>query len=50
MVALTALMSLPLTLLASRLTAFHRRVQLAAGALSIGFGLWLLASHLLGAP
>jgi ABC-type nickel/cobalt efflux system permease component RcnA len=49
MVVLTALMSLPLSLLAARYGAFERRAQLAAGAASLALGGWLLVSHLLGA-
>jgi ABC-type nickel/cobalt efflux system permease component RcnA len=43
MIALSALLSLPLTLLESRYAAIQRRLQLAAGAWSCGLGLYLLA-------
>jgi hypothetical protein len=46
MIALSALLSLPLTLLESRYAALQRRLQLAAGAWSLGLGLYLLVQHL----
>jgi ABC-type nickel/cobalt efflux system permease component RcnA len=45
MLALSSLLSLPLGYLEARYSAFHRAVQLAAGAASLGLGLYLLASR-----
>jgi len=42
MLILSGLLSLPLAYLEARYAAFHRGVQLAAGAASVAFGLWLL--------
>ena len=47
MVLLTALMSLPLQLLAARYQLFHLRVQLLAGACSLAVGLLLFYRHAL---
>jgi hypothetical protein len=43
MLILSGLMSLPLAYLEARYAAFHRGVQLVAGAASVAFGLYLLA-------
>jgi ABC-type nickel/cobalt efflux system permease component RcnA len=51
MLVLSALLSLPLRYLETRYAAWHRGVQLAAGAVSVVFGLWVVAerAHALGA-
>jgi ABC-type nickel/cobalt efflux system permease component RcnA len=43
MLILSGLMSLPLAYLEARYAAFHRGVQLVAGAASVAFGFYLLA-------
>jgi cytochrome c biogenesis protein CcdA len=48
MFALSALMSLPLQLLASRYRVLHLRVQMLAGACSLALGLLLFGRHALG--
>ncbi len=45
MLALSALVSVPLAFVEARYAALHRAVQLAAGAVSAGFGLYLLVEH-----
>ena len=45
MLALTALLSLPLDSLRRRFDALQRVVQLAAGLASAGLGLWMFAVH-----
>jgi ABC-type nickel/cobalt efflux system permease component RcnA len=45
MLLLTALMSVPLALVESRFATLHRLVQLAAGAASVGLGLYVLLEH-----
>jgi len=49
MLLLSALMSVPLAFVEARYAALHRAVQMAAGATSLGFGLYLLAVHAGGA-
>jgi ABC-type nickel/cobalt efflux system permease component RcnA len=48
MLLLSALMSLPLAYVEARYASVHRAVQVAAGAVSVAFGLWLLGQHALG--
>jgi sulfite exporter TauE/SafE len=48
MLALTALLSLPLDSLRRRFDALQRVVQLAAGLASAGLGLWMFAAHAAG--
>jgi hypothetical protein len=45
MLALTALLSLPLDSLRRRFDALQRAVQVAAGLASAGLGLWMFAVH-----
>lgn len=47
MLLLSGLMSLPLAYLQSRYAVLHGRAQLAAGAVSVAFGCWLLGRHAL---
>jgi cytochrome c biogenesis protein CcdA len=49
MLLLSALMSVPLSYVEARYTALHRAVQVAAGAVSVAFGLYLLWEHAAGA-
>lgn len=45
MLLLSVLMSVPLGYVESRFAAVHRAVQIAAGAVSVGFGFYLLVEH-----
>ncbi|HEY8148288.1 MAG TPA: urease accessory protein UreH [Vicinamibacteria bacterium] len=49
MLLLSALMSVPLSYVEARYAALHRAVQVAAGAVSVAFGLYLLWEHAAGA-
>jgi high-affinity nickel permease len=49
MLLLSALMSVPLSYVEARYAALHRAVQIAAGAVSVAFGLYLLWEHVVGA-
>jgi ABC-type nickel/cobalt efflux system permease component RcnA len=49
MLLLSALMSVPLAYVEARYAALHRAVQVAAGAVSVAFGLYLLWEHTAGA-
>ena len=49
MLLLSALMSVPLAYVEARYAALHRAVQVAAGAVSVAFGLYLLWEHVVGA-
>ena len=49
MLLLSALMSVPLSYVEARYAALHRGVQVAAGAVSVAFGLYLLWEHAAGA-
>ena len=49
MLLLSALMSVPLAYVESRYASLHRAVQVAAGAVSVAFGLYLLWEHAAGA-
>lgn len=45
MLLLSALMSLPLAYVEARYAAVHRGVQIAAGLVSVAFGVWLVAER-----
>lgn len=47
MLLLSGLMSLPLAYLQARYAVLHGRAQLAAGAVSVALGVWLLGRHAL---
>ena len=49
MLLLSALLSVPLAYVEARYAALHRAVQMAAGAVSVAFGLYLLWEHTAGA-
>ena len=49
MLLLSALMSVPLAYVEARYASLHRAVQVAAGAVSVAFGLYLLWQHAAGA-
>ena len=49
MLLLSALMSVPLSYVEARYAALHRGVQVAAGAVSVAFGLYLLWENAAGA-
>ena len=49
MLLLSALLSVPLAYMEARYAALHRGVQVAAGAVSVAFGLYLLWEHTAGA-
>jgi len=49
MLLLSALMSVPLAYVEARYASLHRAVQVAAGAVSVAFGLYLLWEHAAGA-
>jgi ABC-type nickel/cobalt efflux system permease component RcnA len=49
MLLLSALMSVPLSYVEARYAALHRAVQVAAGAVSVALGLYLLWEHAAGA-
>ena len=49
MLILSALLSVPLAYVEARYSALHRAVQVAAGAVSVAFGLYLLWAHTAGA-
>jgi ABC-type nickel/cobalt efflux system permease component RcnA len=48
MLLLSALMSVPLAYVEARYATLHRAVQVAAGAVSLGFGVYLLIEHAAG--
>ena len=49
MLLLSSLLSVPLAYVETRYAALHRAVQMAAGAVSVAFGLYLLWEHTAGA-